>query len=189
MLSDGRKELIATATRRAQAGLDAAHAGIELSSLELTRLTPPKSLAADFDTVQSAFIGAQTKVNEAQTYRESAIPRAQAESDSSVESAKGSAESDLAMAEGEGKAFLALTREYRANPTVVRERLYRDATDKSLAQAGEVRWVPPPSGGNYHGFRITLRSTSTLNQTPAPEDTAPAESRDVGDPPPGGDDR
>ncbi len=56
VLSDGRKNLIATATRRAQAGLDAAHSGLELSSLELTRLAPPAALAADFDAVQSAFI-------------------------------------------------------------------------------------------------------------------------------------
>ena len=30
------RDLIATATRRAQAGLDAAHSGLELASLELT---------------------------------------------------------------------------------------------------------------------------------------------------------
>ena len=41
VLADGRKNLIATATRRAQAGLDASHSGLELSSLELTRLAPP----------------------------------------------------------------------------------------------------------------------------------------------------
>ena len=43
VLSDGRKDLIATATKRAQAGLDASHTGLELSSLELTRLSPPAS--------------------------------------------------------------------------------------------------------------------------------------------------
>ena len=42
VLSDGRKNLVATATRRAQAGLDAAHSGLELSSLELTASLPPR---------------------------------------------------------------------------------------------------------------------------------------------------
>lgn len=55
VLSDGRKTLIATATKRAQAGLDATHTGLELSSLELTRLGPPQALATEFDAVQSAF--------------------------------------------------------------------------------------------------------------------------------------
>ena len=81
VLADGRKGLIATATRRAQAGLDAAHSGLELSSLELTSLTPPAALARDFDAVQSAFIGAETKKKDAQAYAESAIPQAQAKAD------------------------------------------------------------------------------------------------------------
>ncbi|MGH7126743.1 MAG: SPFH domain-containing protein, partial [Stellaceae bacterium] len=36
VLSDGRKELVATATKRAQAGLDEAHSGLAITSLELT---------------------------------------------------------------------------------------------------------------------------------------------------------
>ena len=103
--SDGRKTLIATATRRAQAGLDAAHSGLELSSLELTRLAPPQILASDFDAVQSAFIAAQTKQNEAQGYAQGAIPQAQAEADSGVQTAKGAADSDLATAKGDADAF------------------------------------------------------------------------------------
>ena len=68
VLADGRKDLIATATRRAQAGLDAAHSGLELSSIELTSLTPPGLLAEDFNAVQSAFIGAETNRKVAQAF-------------------------------------------------------------------------------------------------------------------------
>ena len=67
--SRGRKDLIATATRRAQAGLDASHSGLEISSLELTRLAPPAALAGDFDAVQSAFIEAETKRKNAEAWR------------------------------------------------------------------------------------------------------------------------
>ena len=175
VLADGRKSLIATAARRAQAGLDAAHSGLELSSLELTRLTPPRDLAADFDSVQSAFIGMETQKKEAQAYAESAIPQAQAQTIAAVESAKEAAASALAMANGDAGAFRALAREYQANAPVVRERLYRDAVERAIAQAGGVRWVPPPIGGNYHGFRITLRPGGSLSKT--------------GDPDEGGDDR
>ena len=75
VLAAGRKTLVATATRRAQAGLDAAHSGLELTSLELTRLTPPAALMIDFDAVQSAFIGAETRKKEAQGFAQGAIPR------------------------------------------------------------------------------------------------------------------
>ena len=157
VLSDGRKSLIATAARRAQAGLDAAHSGLELSSLELTRLAPPLALAADFDEVQSAFIGAETKKKDAQAFAETVIPQAQAQANNQTQVARGTAESDLALARGAAGAFRALDREYRANQVVVRERLYRDAVERAIGNAGKVRWVPPPVGGKYQGFRITVQ--------------------------------
>jgi membrane protease subunit HflK len=156
VLADGRKDLIATATRRAQAGLEACRSGLELSSLELTKLAPPSALATEFDAVQSAFIGAETTKQEANAFAERAIPQAQTAADSALQSARAAASSDLSLAKGDADAFRALDREYRANAAVVRERLYRDAVEKALGVAGNVRWVPPPVGGSYHGFRISI---------------------------------
>jgi len=161
VLSDGRETLLATVTRRAQAGLDAAHSGLELSSLELIHLAPPQALAADFDAVQSAFIQAQTQQSEAKAYAESAIPSAQADANLTVQAAQADADSALATARGEAAAFRELDAEYRKDPEVVRERLYRDAVDKAISSAGSVRWIPPPVGGSYHGFRITARPSSS----------------------------
>jgi membrane protease subunit HflK len=171
VLSDGRKTLISTATRRAQAGLDASYSGLELSSLELTHLNPPLALANEFDAVQSAFIGAETKKKEAQAYAESAVPQAQGQADASVQSARADASSEISLARGDAEAFRALAREYRANPVVVRERLYRDGVERAL-DAAKVRWVPPPVGGAYHGFRVTL--------SPAGAGAPPARSRPSG---------
>jgi membrane protease subunit HflK len=167
VLAEGRKDLVAIATTRAQAGLDAAHAGLELSSLELTTLAPPLALAYEFDAVQSAFIGAQTKRNDAQAYAEAVVPQARAQADSIVQAARGAADADLARADGDAGAFQALAKEYGANPAVVRERLYRDAVDRALGTAGDVRWVPPPAGGKYSGFRINL-SPPTAGPPPIP---------------------
>jgi membrane protease subunit HflK len=157
VLSDGRKDLIALATRRAQAGLDAAHAGIELTSLELTRLAPPAAAAFEFEAVQSAFIAADTKKKEAQAYAETVIPQAQARANARVQAAEAETAANLATANGDASAFAALEQEYRQNPAVVRERLYRDAIDRALNVA-KVRWVPPPVNGKYNGFRITISS-------------------------------
>jgi len=158
VLSDGREALAATAVRRAQAGLDAAHAGLELSSLEFTRLMPPYALASDFSAVQSAFIGAETKRKDAQAYGETTVPQARGQTDTVTQLARGETEADLARAKGEAAAFRALVREYRANPPVVRERLYRDAVERAVGRAGDTRWIPPPVGGTYRGLRITIGS-------------------------------
>src|SRR5580704_10446951 len=112
VLADGRRELIATATRRAQAGLDASHSGLELASLELTRLAPPVALASEFDAVQSAYIGAETRKKEAQAFAETIIPQASAQADTSTQAARGAAGNDLAIAKGDAQAFLALEQEY-----------------------------------------------------------------------------
>jgi len=155
VLSDGRKELITTATRRAQAGLDAAHSGIELTGLELTRLAPPVAVAREFDAVQSAFIGAETAKKQAQAYAQTAVPAAQAEANQAIQSAHGEAASARARAESDARAFVALAEQVRQNPVVVRERLYREAVEHAIGRAN-MRWVPPPAGARYSDFRIEL---------------------------------
>ena len=161
VLSDGRKDLIATATRRAQQGLDASHSGLELTSIELTSLAPPRALVSDFDAVQSAFIGAETNKKQAEAFAAQAIPGARAAVDQSLQAARGAADSALASARGDASAFRAIDAEYRRNPAVVRERLYRDALDRALASAGSVRWIPPPAGAKYNGLRITVQPSGT----------------------------
>jgi modulator of FtsH protease HflK len=196
VLSDGRKELVATATKRAQAGLDAAHSGLELSSLELVRLAPPDSLTPDFNSVQSAYIGAETSRKTAQAFAANAIPQAQAEADTAVQAARAAAESDLAAAQGAAEAFGALVREYEADPAVVRERLYRDAVDRALGAAADIRWLPPPIGGGYHGMRVSISpfaagekpAAEPAPKAPSEDEDTPRNVHDVGDTPTQGDD-
>jgi membrane protease subunit HflK len=181
VLAEGRKDLVAVATARAQAGLDAAHAGLELSSIELTTLAPPVALASDFDAVQSEYIGAETKRKDAEAYAQAIVPQAQAQADAALQAARGAADAALAQAKGDADAFHALAREYAANPVLVRERLYREAVDRALGAAGSVRWVPPPAGARYSGFRILLSppaagapiATSSSSLTPPPVPAAP----------------
>jgi membrane protease subunit HflK len=158
VLADGRKDLIVAATRRAQAGLDASRSGLELSSLELTRLIPPKAVAGDFDAVQSAYIGAETKKKDALAFAEGLLPQARATADGVIQRAHAAASADLAQAEGDAAAFRALDKEYRANPKVVRERLYRDAMERAIFRAGNLRWIPPPGRGGYKGTHITINT-------------------------------
>jgi modulator of FtsH protease HflK len=173
VLSDGRTALIKVATHRAQAGLDDAHTGLVLSSLEITELAPPAPLRADFDAVQSAIIGATTAQKQAQEFAQRTIPQAHADADAAVKTAEADASTARARATGETDAFRALDREYRANPLVVRERLYRDAVDKALA-AGIVRWIPPPVGARYDNLRVSIESgPSSVYSIPDDRNTAP----------------
>jgi membrane protease subunit HflK len=156
VLAEGRKDLAAVAVKRAQAGLDAAHSGLELVSLEFTSLMPPQALSSDFSAVQSAYIGAETSRKEAAGYASMVVSQAEASRNTETQGARAAAETDRATAQGDAAAFVSLSREYRSNPAVVRERLYRDGIDAAIRRAGQTRWIPPPVGGRYQGLRITI---------------------------------
>jgi len=172
VLSDQRKDLIEAVTRRAQAALDDARSGLELVSLELTGLAPPEALRQDFDAVQSAYIGAETQKKDAQAFAQDVVPKASASADGEMQSARAAAATARARADGDASAFLALEREYRSNPDLVRERLYRDAVEEAIGSAANVRWIPPPAGHGYRGLRILLTpqaaERSPSEPTPAP---------------------
>ncbi len=173
VLAEGRKDLIALAMRRAQAGLDEAHSGLELAALELTTLGPPPALAPAFASVQSAFIGAETKKKEALAFAAAAVPDATAAVDVALQSARAQAANDIALARGDALAFRVLEREYRTNPRVVRERLYRDGIERALAQTN-IRWVPPPpAGASYSGLRVTIPGTGVAAPQPVTPQTVP----------------
>ncbi len=167
VLADGRKDLIATATRRAQAGLDAAHSGLELSSLELTRLAPPAALAARLRRGAERLHRRGNEAEGSAGVRRDASFRRRRPTPTRRCRPRAAPPTPISRPrEGEAGAFLALDREYRANPVVVRERLYRDAVERAIGAAGNVRWVPPPVGGRYNGFRITVAGIGTAGLAP-----------------------
>jgi len=88
--------------------------------------------------------------------------------EATVQGARAAAAADLSLASGEAQAFRDLAREYRSNPTVVRERLYRDGIERAVANAGAIRLVPPPVAGRYQGLRISIPSSAPGTVAPAP---------------------
>lgn len=156
LLSEGRKDLALTVGLRAQKRLDRAAAGIDLVSIEFTDLAPPRQVMEDFKRVQNAFIDKETQLKEALKYREMELPKAQAEAGTLLREAEGYANEVLATARGDADAFRTVWNEYRKNPRVVRERLYREGLEKTLEGAGRTRFVPPPVGSRYEQFRITI---------------------------------
>ena len=166
VLAEGRKDLIGRATRRAQEGLDEAHSGLELVSLELITLSPPAALTAHFQSVHSADISAETQRQTAQAYAQQVVPEAQAKANQNIQAARAEAATALAQAEGAADIFLALQREYRNNPGVVRERLYRDSMEKAFGATALTRWVPPPVAGSEQ-LRLEIGPTGAVKSSGA----------------------
>jgi len=147
VLGDGKKELVSRALARAQARLDADGPWVRLVALELTSIRPPFAVAPAFDAVHSAFVQRETLMGQARGYREQGLPKAAAEAQAATREAEADAAARIATARGDAAAFLAIRAEYRRNPAVVRQRLYREAMEQVFITLGSRVLVPPGADG------------------------------------------
>ncbi|HEV8309735.1 MAG TPA: protease modulator HflK [Methylomirabilota bacterium] len=164
VLVDGQRRLAAQAIGRAQERLDEDGQWVRLLALEFTALRPPPQVARDFDDVQSAFVERKTRVDEARGYREQALPQAAADGQGRVRQAEADEAAHLAEARGAAATFLAIREEYRRNPAVVHQRLYREAMERALSTVGGRILVPPGSDTG----RILIPSDNTPGEWTGP---------------------
>jgi modulator of FtsH protease HflK len=159
VLSEGRSQFVIHVVQRAQERLDGGGSGLDLVSLEVTDLTPPRQVQAEFEQVQNAFIDMETQVKEARKLREEEVPLAEASRDQALREAQGYAAELLGRARGDAGVWRELYAEYRKNPQVVRTRVYLESIEASLPNSGRLRWVPPPPNGVRYapeGFRLSI---------------------------------
>ncbi|HCH65454.1 MAG: FtsH protease activity modulator HflK [Deltaproteobacteria bacterium] len=158
LLAEGRARFILDVVQRAQLRLERAQAGIDLISIEVTDLGPPRQVQAEFEEVQNAFIDMETKVTEARRHRERARPKAQAKRNQQLRDAEAYAAKVLGSARGDAAAWQDLYAEYRRDPKVLRERLYVETIESALPRTANLRFVPPPEGRRYPSetFRLSI---------------------------------
>ena len=157
ILSEGRQELVESIAEQSQRRLDEWQVGVTLASLEVVDLVPPYQVKSDFNSVQSAYIESQTTVQKSEEYKIAQLPLAESARTKSLQEAKSYAARILAEAQSGASAFELLLSEYRSNPVVVEERLYREGIERTLKDVGRVQFVPPPQNNRYQdGFRVTI---------------------------------
>jgi membrane protease subunit HflK len=136
VLVEEKARLAAVALGRAQQRLDRDGPWVQLVALELVSLRPPRAVAGAFEDVQTAFVERKTRIESARGFQAQELPAAGAAAQREVAAATAEAASQVAQARGDARAFGQLLDEYRRSPTVVRQRLYREAMQQVLAQTG-----------------------------------------------------
>ncbi len=127
----GGKATIAEAIRRRLASeLDLMGSGLAVASVELADVSPPPKVQKSFDDVVNAQQDARTSVSEAESYRNSQLPKAQGEASKQLSEARGYRQKQVAHAEGEADRFLATLTEYSKARRVSRQRLYLDFVNR-----------------------------------------------------------
>ncbi|MFC1474733.1 FtsH protease activity modulator HflK [bacterium] len=156
VLTEGKKQLATIVTNRAQASLDGIQSGLTIQSVEFNELVPSRYVMQDFKNVQNAYIDKETKTKEAQRYKEEELPKAEAEKEALLREADAYSAETLSKARGEADAFRNLVTEYRKNPKVVRERIYREAMEGTIGWSGRAVVIPVPVGTRYDQLRIVI---------------------------------
>lgn len=135
-LTGKREEIALSALEEMRAALDNFDAGIEITNLQLQRVTPPDIVKASFDEVNKSIQTKGQLIYEATRERNTLLPMARADADKLIREAEGYADRRLAEAEGEIAALLAKYESYQLAPEVTRQRLYLETMEEVFAAGG-----------------------------------------------------
>ncbi|MDF2987031.1 MAG: HflK protein [Eubacterium sp.] len=147
ILTDQKKELAGAVLEEVQKRADQIGLGVQLVALEFTDLQPPNEVKDAFDQVTSTNVKNETLIQEAKSYKEKVIPQAVAERDSMIQGAKSYKLERIAQANSDVSQFYGVIEEYRKNPEVVHERLYREKVENIMKKIADTILVPKEESG------------------------------------------
>jgi membrane protease subunit HflK len=131
-----RSDIAAAAQQEVQEVLDGFSCGITITALQMQRVVPPARVRPSFEEVNSSIQEKQKSENQGESQRNKLLPEARAEKDKLIREAEGYAARRRAEATGEIKALEAQSAAYRKAPEVTRRRLYLEAMQEVLQNAG-----------------------------------------------------
>ena len=135
----GRGELAKTAETMIQEELDAFEVGVDIVTVKLQTTSPPTAAVQDaFQAVDRARQEKSRLINEAMGQRNSIIPAARGQRDKAIAEAEGYAIRVIKETHGKIKAFADQLAEFEKAPEVTGRRLYLDAMEEILSQAGSL---------------------------------------------------
>jgi len=110
--------------------------GIKVTTVKLQDVVPPAGpVQAAYEDVNKAIQDRDRSINEGIESYNQAIPKAQGTARKLVQEAQGYAQRRVNQAEGDVARFNAVLKEYRANPTVTRTRLYYEMWEDVFADS------------------------------------------------------
>lgn len=138
VLTVGRVEIAQAARDEIQSIMDSYTSGIQVITVELQDVVPPRAVQPAFNEVNEARQERERMINEATKRANQQIPRAEGEAQRLVAEAEGYATERVNRAHGETTRFLAMLAEYTAVPEVTRSRLYLESMAEVLPKVGQV---------------------------------------------------
>ncbi|MGL1889390.1 MAG: FtsH protease activity modulator HflK [Reichenbachiella sp.] len=124
IMTSGKATLRANLKKHIQLELDHIKAGINIVSVELKDIAPPKDVSKAFKEVSDAKEKKQRIVNNAEGYYNSTLPKSRGKNKKIIHEAQAQASEIVDRATGEAQAFTELLAEYKRAPKIVKQQQY-----------------------------------------------------------------
>lgn len=135
VLTTGKFEIQTRIMEQVQQMADVYTMGVNIVAVQLKDVQPPSQVSDAFKDVATAREDMQAYINEAEGYRNQAIPEARADSVSVVNAAMGYAATRINRALGATDRFNAVAHEYAKSPRVTSVRLHLEMLESVLGNA------------------------------------------------------
>jgi membrane protease subunit HflK len=135
IITGARQNIEAAVMELMQKVLDRYQAGVQITQVQMQKVTPPNQTIDAFREVQAARIGAESAQNEAQAYANRVIPDARGRSAKIVQDAEAYREQTVQEAKGQTSRFLRVYDEYAKAPDVTRRRMYLETLERVLGRS------------------------------------------------------
>jgi modulator of FtsH protease HflK len=121
--------------------------GIQVVKVNLKRADPPADVKDAFNAVNRAIQIRDRIVNDAEGERNKKLPAARGQKERVIKEAEGYKIGRINRAQGEADAFSAVLLQYQEAKDITRKRLYLDAMERSLRNAGELTVIDGQADG------------------------------------------
>jgi len=167
IVSRGRAVVQQRTTEILQETLDSYDSGIQVIRVNFDQATPPGPVVPAQRDVIDATSQAEQRVNEAQAYANSVVPRAEGVAFQMVSEAEAYAAQVVAQAKGDSARFSSILTEYSKAPQVTRQRMYLETLEGVLGDMNKVV-IDDEAGGTlpYLNLNELARDAQRGNQAP-----------------------
>lgn len=153
MMTDNRSHVLKRAKAMLSKEVERLGLGIEVVAVFCHDLHPPLDAVSAYRDVFSAREDHARYINEAESYRNQAIPRARAKSETELADALAYEIEKKVKAKGDAQKFLLTAEAYEQAPDVTGYRLFIETVEQGLA--GKKKFIANPRA-NLGGYRLWL---------------------------------
>ncbi len=138
VLTTGRVIIATDAKKLMQEILDKYDMGVNIKSIKLQDVNPPRSVQASFNDVNAAKQEQEKMLNQAEEAYNRIIPEARGKADRVISEAEGYAFEIVNRAKGDAQRFMSVAREYRKAPAITKQRIYIETMESVFSKMNDV---------------------------------------------------